>query len=531
MNTSPFKCFSAIRLFAALVLTLSVAGWLLATAAAQPPRLKKIVFLPGPLDGGHPRGTHEYEKTAKLLKDCLDRSTLASGLRTELYPGGWPDDPKSLDDADSIVLISSGADRRAEDHPILVGDRLQTLSKQMKRGCGLVAIHWTLFVPEKKGGEQFLDWIGGYFDYERGMPQGGRSWYSKIQTTKTQAIPATLLHPVSRGLKPFDVREEFYYNMRFRTPDPRFTSILNVRLPGETDLQSVAWAVERKDGGRGFGFTGGHFLDNWQIEQYRTMVLNAIVWTAGAEVPKNGVASEMPAEKEAVIRALLVTGHNHPAHQWRETTVALRDVLGADARFKLEVTEDPEFLARKELDRFDVVLMNYCNWERPGLSDKAKKNFLAYLEKGGGLSIVHFANGAFHFSLPKAGDSDWPEWRTRICRRVWDHTPGKSGHDSLGKFTVEIKQPKHPIVQGLMSFETVDELYFRQQGDEPITVLATARSKVTGQDEPMAFVSNYGKARIFQTVLGHDAASLRTAGTAALIRRGTAWAAGQGPVP
>src|SRR5262249_1128842 len=157
---------------------------------------------------GHPRGTHEYEKTARLLKHCLDVSPLAKELRTEIYPGGWPDDSKTLDDADTIALISSGADRRAEDHPILIGDRLPVLAKQMQRGCGLVAIHWTLFVPEKKGGEQFLDWIGGYFDYERGQPQGGRTWYSKIQTTKTQAIPATLLHPVSRGLKTFEVREE-----------------------------------------------------------------------------------------------------------------------------------------------------------------------------------------------------------------------------------------------------------------------------------------------------------------------------------
>ncbi len=499
--------------------------------AAQEDRPKKVVFLPGPRDAGHPKGTHEYEKTARLLQHCLDRSPLARELRTEVYPGGWPDDPKALDDADTIVLISSGADRRAEDHPLLVGDRLAALDKQMRRGCGLVAIHWTLFVPEKKGGEPFLDWIGGYFDYERGKPQGGRAWYSKIQTLTTQAIPATLLHPVARGLKRFEVREEFYYHLRFRPADPRFTAILNTRIPGEADLQTVAWAVQRKDGGRGFGFSGGHFFDNWQNAPYRTMVLNAIVWTAGLDVPKGGVPSQLPEAKEAdrPIRALIITGHNHPAHDFSRTTRALYEVLGQDERFRVESNLSPEFLASPKLFGYDVVVMNYCNWEQPGLSEKAKKNLLAYLDKGGGLVIVHFANGAFHFSLPKAGDSDWPEWRTRICRRVWDHTPGKSGHDKYGTFTVHIARAEHPITQGMQDYTTTDELYFRQQGDEPITVLATARSQVTGKDEPMAFVSTYGKARVFQTVLGHSAEAILTPGTAALIRRGAAWAAGRAP--
>ena len=149
----------------------------------------------------------------------------------------------------------------------------------------------------------------------------------------------------------------------------------------------------------------------------------------------------------------------------------------------------------------------------------------SYLNNGGGLTLVHFANGAFHFSLPKAGDSDWPEWRTRICRRVWDHTPGKSGHDAFGKFTVDVAAVSHPITQGLKPFETQDELYFRQQGDLPIAVLATARSKITGQDEPMVFVYEYGKGRVFQTVLGHDAAAIRNNGTAELLRRGTVWTA------
>ena len=150
---------------------------------------------------------------------------------------------------------------------------------------------------------------------------------------------------------------------------------------------------------------------------------------------------------------------------------------------------------------------------------------MKYLAGGGGLTLVHFANGAFHFSLPDAAASDWPEYRTKICRRVWDHTPGKSGHDAYGQFRVDVADPAHEIMRGLKPFETTDELYFSQQGEEPIHVLATAHSRVTDRDEPMAFVYEYGQGRVFQTVLGHDAAAVRNPGTAALIRRGSTWAA------
>jgi hypothetical protein len=60
--------------------------------------------------------------------------------------------------------------------------------------------------------------------------------------------------------------------------------------------QHVAWACERADGGRGFGFTGAHFHRNWGDENFRKLVLNAILWTAKAEVPRQGVRSSVTQE-------------------------------------------------------------------------------------------------------------------------------------------------------------------------------------------------------------------------------------------
>jgi hypothetical protein len=53
----------------------------------------------------------------------------------------------------------------------------------------------------------------------------------------------------------------------------------------------MMWAVERPDGGRGFGFTGGHFHLNWQNNEQRRLMLNALVWLAKLEVPTGGVDS------------------------------------------------------------------------------------------------------------------------------------------------------------------------------------------------------------------------------------------------
>ena len=53
----------------------------------------------------------------------------------------------------------------------------------------------------------------------------------------------------------------------------------------------MAWARSRKDAGRGFGFTGGHYHWNWGNRDFRTLVLNAIAWTAHVNVPKGGVPS------------------------------------------------------------------------------------------------------------------------------------------------------------------------------------------------------------------------------------------------
>lgn len=503
--------------------------WLVATClllmsgelkAAEPGAPKKIVLIAGPITG-HGKHTHEYEKSVILLKHLLDTSPSTKGkVAVETHFKGWPTDEKTLDDAATIVMISDGGDRNATDHPLYVGERFQTLERQMKRGCGFVQFHWTTFNPSRVH-DQITEWVGGYFDYEKGP--AANKWFSAISTWDANVTLGNAEHPVARGVKPFTAREEFYYNLRFRDGDDRIKPIWLTKPPGQQKDHVVAWAVERKDGGRGFGTTGGHFFQNWWDDNFRRTILNAIVWTARVEVPDSGVVSTM----EEPIRVLIVTGHNHPAHDWRKTTAVLIPVLEQDPRVWVEVTENPEDLAT--MKRHDALVLNYSSWDRPGLSDAAKAGLKKFLDDGGGLSIIHFANGSWTDTLPNK-EADWPEFRTQIVRRIWDHKPGLSGHDAFGAFRVDLTAAgeKHPITAGLASFETDDELYFRQQGALPIVPLVTAHSKVTKENEPLAWAYEQSKARIFQTVLGHADVSVRKAG--ALIRRGTVWSARREPL-
>ncbi|MCY2963403.1 MAG: ThuA domain-containing protein, partial [Planctomycetota bacterium] len=231
------------------------------------------------------------------------------------------------------------------------------------------------------------------------------------------------------------------------------------------------------------------------------------------------------------IRVLMFAGNDaHKWHNWEKTTPAIKSLLERDKRIQVDVTFDIEDLARKPLKDYHVIVQNYVNWHDPtALSAESRTAFVRFLENGGGLILPHFANGAYHFSLPMAEAAEWPEYR-KIARRMWNHK-GKSGHDAFGRFRVTPTDLAHPITAGLKPFDVTDELYFRQEGEEPIEPLIAAHSKVTDADEPLAWTYTYGKGRIFQTLLGHSEQTYNTFEPREMLRRAVAWSAGRKIIP
>ena len=215
---------------------------------------------------------------------------------------------------------------------------------------------------------------------------------------------------------------------------------------------------------------------------------------------------------------LIVTGIDYPGHKWRQTAPVLAEMLRKDKRLEVRIVEDPHFLDSSAIEKYDVVVLHFMDWEQPAPGPKARDNLQKCVREGKGLLVVHFACGAFQ---------DWPEFRN-LAGRVWD--PKARAHDPHGAFRVDITDLAHPITKGMKSFEIVDELYTCLTGDRPVDMLATARSKVDGKNYPMAFAFNYGKGRVFHSPLGHDVKAISNPGAAELFRRGCAWAAGLTPV-
>lgn len=501
-------------------------------AFTQPGKPRRIVLIAG--DKSHGPGEHEYIKTVRLLKTMLDKSNVRDQVKTEIVLHGWPQDETLLDSADLILTISDSQDGDLfAPAPFMTPQRMAVMDKQMRRGCGFATIHFTTFAPDSVG-KKILDWGGGYFDWQG--DDGKRSWYSAIKILDTAVRPATPDHPVLSGVRPFKIKEEFYYNIRFNEDDSRLKPLLEVpALGGRSESGNVvAWAVERADGGRGFSTTMGHYYSNWQHGDFRKFMLNAIVWAAGANIPAKGVEATFYTDAQVTqhlfkktTKGLILTGNHHPAHPWQKTTPLIKASIESASPIYADVSTNIEDLSQYDLRDYQFLVLNYCNWQQPkGLSNASKKAFTDYLNNGGGLMIIHFANGAFHYSLPDAAASDWPEFRN-ICRRVWDHN-NNSAHDDYGPFTVNVTPVQSPITKELSHFQTTDELYYNQKGDAPIKPLLTARSKNTGKDEPLAWTYTYGKGKIFQTLLGHDDASFKTKTFQEILKRAALFVAKHG---
>ena len=148
------------------------------------------------------------------------------------------------------------------------------------------------------------------------------------------------------------------------------------------------------------------------------------------------LVAQSRAEEAGKIRVLIVTGNDYPGHLWKETTPAVRQILEQDPRMIVRVIEDPEFLASPALDQYDVVVLNYMNWESPDPSPGGSANLQRFVQAGKGLVLLHFSCGAW---------KDWPEFQN-LAGRMWDKV---KTHDPRGPFRVDIADQDHPVTRGM----------------------------------------------------------------------------------
>jgi type 1 glutamine amidotransferase len=245
---------------------------------------KRILIVAG--STSHGPGDHEFFAGSAILVNLLKQT---DGVFPIMARNGWPKNEKLFETADCVVMYMDGG----SGHPaIQKPERMALIQKQLDRGAGWVNMHYAVEYPVKAGDRDIAGpvkgWLGGY--YETGYSINPH-WDAEIR-----ALPK---HPITRGVKPFTLRDEWYYGMRWIDDMKGVTPILQAIPPDGTrstdhtkmhkgEIETMAWAFERTGGGRSFGFTGGHFHRNWADEDYRRLVVNAILWAAKVEVPEKG---------------------------------------------------------------------------------------------------------------------------------------------------------------------------------------------------------------------------------------------------
>lgn len=255
--------------------------------------VKKIVFIADAGTHGG-RGNHEFMAASILLARTLN----------EVYPEAfavvhstrnWPTD---LSQADAIAVALNHGQKAATD---------PNIAAAVRKGAGFMAMHFGVEVNKGEAGENYSRWMGGYFETFWSV----NPWW----TPEFKDLP---VHAITRGVKPFSVKDEWYYHIRFVPGMVGVTPILSAVPPLSTvrkepsnrggneavfeevsagKPQVMAWAYEREDGGRGFGFTGLHSHANLGNDSFRTILLNGAAWVSKLEIPPDGVPSK-PLAKE-----------------------------------------------------------------------------------------------------------------------------------------------------------------------------------------------------------------------------------------
>jgi type 1 glutamine amidotransferase len=260
-----------------IAVSLLLSFLLISTALAEPP---KKLLLVGQGPDGHPATTHEYVAGLKVLAKLLKP---VSGLEVTAVRADepWKEGPELLQRADGVVLFLAEGARWLHQDP----RRLEALAQVAKRGGGIVALHWAMGTKDAKyieGSQKLLGGIHGGPDRK----------YKVVKDVEVQIADAK--HPVAAGLKDFRASDEFYYELKFVKSEDSVKPLVRVTIDDKP--QTVAWAWERPDGGRSFGFSGLHFHDNWRLPGYRRLVAQGVLWTLKLPIPKDGLAVDVTEE-------------------------------------------------------------------------------------------------------------------------------------------------------------------------------------------------------------------------------------------
>lgn len=220
------------------------------------------------------------------------------------------------------------------------------------------------------------------------------------------------------------------------------------------------------------------------------------------------------------LRALLITGgccHNYPL-QTRQLTNAMAKLAAVEwtvvmdgsngTRAEISLYNRPDWAKG-----FDVVVHNEC------FADTTNQTYIHRItdaHKAGVPAVV------IHCAMHTYRATDIDDWR-ELLGVTSRH------HDHQSKYPVTLVDPSHPILQGISDnwVTSMDELYVIEKHWPNAKALATSVSEQDGKTYPVAWINQYGKARVFGTTYGHSDDAWQDENFLKLVSQGTLWAAGR----
>ena len=174
-------------------------------------------------------------------------------------------------------------------------------------------------------------------------------------------------------------------------------------------------------------------------------------------------------------------------------------------------------LKADKLDKYEVVLLYDMPKE---ISSEAQRDFIAMLNKGKGLVVLHHAFCSYDF---------WPEY-VKIVGGRYHHYPWmKDGavqkpstysHDT--NMPIHVEDKNHPITKGLTDFEIIDEAYGGTEILPSVHPVLSTPSPVSGP--LVCWTNTYGPSRIVALTLGHDKQSWENPAFIKTLSRSIVWA-------
>lgn len=253
---------------------------LVALAACRREPRAVVVLIGG--EGRAGAAQHDHATGIRTLQVLLEGDdAIADRIEVRAFPDGWPADAAALADAATLVWYFEGGDK----HPLRDPAKRAAFAAAVRRGVGIVALHQASTAP---AGDDL-----GLRDALGAVRVGLRDRTTQWATVESMRSALPLLQgvPVS-----FGYRDEFYPTFEKSGRGGSYTSLLRATLSpqfrdGEwlvedrPETVDVGWAYTSGRGARAVTYSGMHYTASFDEPALRTLLRNAVLWTAKLSVP------------------------------------------------------------------------------------------------------------------------------------------------------------------------------------------------------------------------------------------------------